>query len=68
MRKRKKGGDKMTTMTLSQIESRVKNNNQKYKTAISNFQEKTRNSDLRKGRVRPKHPTEAKLLSMFSRK
>lgn len=58
----------MTTLTLNQIEGRVKNNMKKNKSAIERFENSLRKSNLRKGRVRPKDPTEAKILSMFNKK
>ncbi|MCM3760734.1 hypothetical protein M3212_08025 [Alkalihalobacillus oceani] len=67
MRKRK-GGGKLTTIRLKDLETRVKKNNKKYKKAISSFQEETKSKGMIAGRVRPKHPTEAKILSMFQKK
>ncbi|MDE3838726.1 hypothetical protein C0966_04940 [Bacillus methanolicus] len=68
MKKRKKGEDKMTTLTLGEIETRVKRNSSARKQTIDNFTSKIKKKNLNKGRVRPKDPIEAKILSMFSKK
>lgn len=65
MRKRKKGDG---TMTLAELESSVRKSNSKYSNVLSKFEQKARAKNNKKGRVRPKHPTEAKILSMFSKK
>lgn len=68
MSTKKKGGTKMTTLKLKELESNVKSNYAKRRQIIDNFEAKTMRSNMQKGRVRPKHPTEVKILSMFSRK
>lgn len=68
MRKRKKGGKKMTTITLGEIETRVRTNSVARNNIIGEFTDNVKGKKLNKGRIRPKHPTESKILSMFSRK
>ncbi|WGG47666.1 hypothetical protein [Rossellomorea sp. DA94] len=68
MSKKKRGGDKMTTMTLAELETSVRSNNRKYRDVLTKFEKKAKSKNTVKGRVRPKHPTEAKILSMFSKK
>ncbi|WEG18496.1 hypothetical protein PQ478_08440 [Alkalihalophilus pseudofirmus] len=58
----------MKRIPLNQIEDRVRKNNIKYADAISRFQSETKKRNLISGRVRPKHPTEANILSSFTRK
>ncbi|WP_218970406.1 hypothetical protein [Cytobacillus gottheilii] len=64
MKKRKKGD----IMTLAELESSVRSNNAKYGSVLSKFEKTAKSKNTVKGRVRPKHPTEAKILSMFSKK
>ena len=68
MAKRKKGGDKMTTVTLKDLEKKVLKNNELYKDTVARFSKETEKSNMKKGRVRPKDPTEAKILSMFNKR
>jgi hypothetical protein len=58
----------MTTLTLSQIEERVRKNTIRYNNTIESFIREVNGSKKNKGRVRPKHPTEAKILSLFKKK
>lgn len=67
-KKSKKGDKDMTTLSLSQIEERVRKNTTKYNSVIESFVKEMNKSKRNKGRVRPKHPTEAKILSMFKKK
>lgn len=66
--KKKKGGKKMTTLTLNQIETRAKSNSSRMQSNINSFENQLKQRNLKKGRVRPKDPTEAKILSFFKRK
>jgi hypothetical protein len=68
MKKRKKGENGMTTLTLGELETSVRQNNIKYRDVLGRFESKAKAKDNKKGRVRPKHPTEAKILAMFSKK
>lgn len=68
MKKNIKGDKKMNTLTLNQIESRVKANSSSRSNMIKKFSSNIQKKNLNKGRVRPKDPTEAKILSMFTRK
>ncbi|EKN68082.1 hypothetical protein P9E76_15515 [Schinkia azotoformans] len=58
----------MITLKLKDLENSIKENNSKREHIIKKFEEKTKQSSTVKGRVRPKHPTESKILSMFSKK
>lgn len=64
----KKDDSDMTTITLNELEKRVKRNNRIYEAKIESFQKKTVDKRMKTGRVRPKHPTEARILSMFGKK
>lgn len=66
---RRKGEKKMETVTLESITSRVQASKKRNQAAIQRFNEElfTR-PNLKFGRVRPKDPTEAKILSRFKNK
>lgn len=64
---KKTGENKLVTVTLKQIENRVKKNNSLYGNAIDSFVDKSKKKGLKKGRARPKDPTEVKILSRFKR-
>lgn len=68
MKKNSKGDKKMNTLTLNQIESRVKANSSSRNDMINKFSSNIKKKNLNKGRVRPKNPTEANILSLFTRK
>ncbi|MBP1934825.1 hypothetical protein [Ammoniphilus resinae] len=65
---KRKGESKMATLSLRDLESSIRANSLKRKSIIHRFEQTVLESDLQKGRIRPKHPTEAKILSMFSKK
>ncbi|MGZ9869903.1 hypothetical protein ACU3L3_15955 [Priestia endophytica] len=58
----------MTTITLKEIERRVNSDSQKKDAIIRKFESKLSTRNRIQGRVRPKHPTEARILSSFKRK
>ncbi|MCI1590388.1 hypothetical protein [Heyndrickxia oleronia] len=68
MKKHKKGGDKMTTLALTDIRTRVKRNSEKNKNAISAFKKITSTRRLKQGRVRTRNSDEATVLSRFSKR
>lgn len=68
MNKNIKGDKKMITLTLNEIESRVKANSSSRSEIINKFTSNIKKKNLNKGRVSPKDRTEAKILSMFARK
>lgn len=68
MKKRKKGGNKMTTLTLSDIQSRVKRNSNRNQSIINEFREFNNSRGLKQGRIRPKDKDEASLLSKLTRR
>jgi hypothetical protein len=57
----------MTTLSLSQIEERVRKNTIRYNDVIDSFIREANKRKKNTGRVRPKHPTEAKILSLFKK-
>ncbi|PWE74350.1 hypothetical protein B1R38_06080 [Bacillus cereus] len=68
MKKKEKGERKMSTLTLREIEGRVRNNSIIRENLIESFERKLKKRNLNKGRVRPKHPTESRILSLFLKK
>ncbi|MFP3846957.1 hypothetical protein SFC65_27250 [Priestia filamentosa] len=68
MKTNNKGDKKMPTITLKEIERRVNSDGEKKDAIIRNFENKLGTRNRIQGRVRPKHPTEARILSSFKRK
>jgi len=68
MQTNNKGDNQMPTITLKEIEQRVNSESQKKDAIIRNFEDKLKLKNRIQGRVRPKHPTEARILSSFKRK
>jgi len=63
-----KGDDEMVSIALSELEQNVTLSNKQRKDKLEMLLQQMENTDLKKGRIRPKDPTEAKLLDMFKRK
>lgn len=57
----------MKTITQKEIENRVSYNNDKYKKEIDTIVKQIKEKGLRKGRMRPKDPNEAKILKNFKK-
>lgn len=68
MKNKLKGDGNMTTLTLKDIENRVIQNSNQLKQKINRVTAQIQNQNLYKGRLRPKDPTEAKILARFERK
>lgn len=64
----KKEVRKMATISLKNLEKRIKNTKSRNADKIKAFESKLEKRNLRSGRVRPKDPTEAKILERFKRK
>ncbi|MGG6447674.1 hypothetical protein [Pseudobacillus badius] len=63
-----KDDENMITVNLRDIEKQVISNSSKFQKQIEAFEKRVDNSNWNKGRLRPKHPTETKILSKFKRK
>ncbi|MFS0646836.1 hypothetical protein [Siminovitchia sp. 179-K 8D1 HS] len=63
-----KGDKDMTAITLKEIETRVARNTNRYQDVIRQVTLDIRRQNLKRGRVRPKDPTEAKILARFCKK
>ncbi|WP_157360414.1 hypothetical protein [Virgibacillus halodenitrificans] len=57
----------MTTLTLNDIESRVAKNSIQYRDTNKQIISQIKSKKLNQDRVRPKNPTEEKILATFSR-
>ncbi|HLQ72635.1 MAG TPA: hypothetical protein VK125_00255 [Bacillota bacterium] len=55
----------MQTLTLKDIQKRVLKNTRKNEKATKKIIYNIRKKNLNKGRMRPKHPTEARILARF---
>ncbi|MEK4031185.1 MULTISPECIES: hypothetical protein [Bacillaceae] len=66
--KKNKGDANMITANLKDIEQQVISNSLKFQKQIEAFEKRIDNSGWNKGRLRPKHPTEARILSRFKQK
>jgi len=58
----------MKTLTLKEIEERVAQNSKQLSHTIDTVTRKIESQNLKQRRVRPKHPTEARILEKFDRK
>ncbi|WP_339217001.1 hypothetical protein [Ornithinibacillus sp. FSL M8-0202] len=58
----------MTTLTLSDLETRVRENKTKFQATVNRVTAKIKSQNLNQGRIRPKDPTESKILDRFNRK
>ena len=58
----------MKEVKLSEIQERVRRNSEKNRDKIELFKKELENKDLKKGRVRPRHPDEQKVLNMLKEK
>ncbi|MDQ0162528.1 hypothetical protein [Aeribacillus alveayuensis] len=67
MKGKRKGDEGMNTLTLKEIEKRALQNRKKYEHVVNKVISKIENQNLNRGRVRPKDPTEAKILARFNR-
>ncbi|WP_445491469.1 hypothetical protein [Niallia sp. 03133] len=68
MKQRKKGDIGMITVSLKDIANRAKINANVRKNSIETFNKEIQRKNMNQGRMRPRDPDEAKILSMFSRK
>jgi len=57
----------MKKIKLKDLEARVRKDSKKKDELIAQFKVEIAKRKLKKGRVRPKDPTEAKILSSFSK-
>lgn len=67
MSTKKEGDVKMVVLTQKDIERRVSNNSRKFKNTIGRVTSEIQSQNLRKGRVRPRDPVEAMILSKFKK-
>ncbi|TGA99933.1 hypothetical protein E4665_03015 [Sporolactobacillus shoreae] len=59
----------LKTITLQEIDTRIERNYSNNKNAIEQFDKQlSERKDLKRGRVRPRDPVEAKILSRFKLK
>ncbi len=58
----------MNTLTLKDLESRVLRNSNQYKKTVNRITTQIKRQNLNRGRIRPKNPTEAKILAKFKQK
>ncbi len=58
----------MITTTLKELEAQVQQDSEKKDEIISRFRSNLAKRGLNKGRLRPKDPTEEKILASFSKK
>ncbi|WP_175596867.1 hypothetical protein [Bacillus sp. MRMR6] len=58
----------MKEMDLSELEERIRRNNEKYTDVIDKYSKSLDERGLNKGRQRPKDPDEHKILDSFKRK
>lgn len=68
MDEKTKGDKNMATLTLKEIETRVIRNANQYQLVTNQVTSRIQSQTLNRGRVRPKDPTEAKILARFTRK
>ena len=67
MNKKKEGDVEMVVLTQKEIKNRVTRNSSRYKKTIEQITSDIRSQDLKKGRRRPKDPTEAFILNNFKK-
>ena len=67
MNKKKEGDVEMVVLTQKEIKNQVARNSRKYKKTIEQITSDIRSQDLKKGRRRPKDPTEAFILNNFKK-
>lgn len=65
MVKKKEEDVKMTVLSQKALEERIIQNSYKYKDIIERVTSEIQNQNLKKGRIRPKDPIEAKILDKF---
>lgn len=58
----------MKTIKLSDLQEQIKCNYEKYGHIIEEFKKEIESKGLVKGRVRPRHPDEQKILDSFNKK
>jgi hypothetical protein len=68
MNERRKGDEYMPTITLKQLEKRIQTNAKQSEEVVERVAMNIRSRNLTGGRVRPKHPTEEKILARFNQK
>jgi len=67
MNKKKEGDVQMVVLTQKEIKNRVTRNYRRYKKTIEQITSDIRSQDLKKGRRRPKDPTEEFILNNFNK-
>ncbi len=67
MNKKKEGDVEMVVLTQKEIKNRVTRNSSRYKKTIEQITSDIRSQGLKKGRRRPKDPTEAFILNNFKK-
>jgi hypothetical protein len=67
MNKKKEGDVEMVVLTQKEIKNRVTRNSSRYKKTIEQITSDIRSQGLKKGRRRPKDPTEAFILNNFEK-
>jgi len=67
MNKKKEGDVQMVVLTQKEIKNRVTRNSRRYKKTIEQITSDIRSQDLKKGRRRPKDPTEEFILNNFNK-
>lgn len=68
MTEKKEENIEMNVLTQEEIKERVSQNSIKFKNTIEQVTSEIQKQNLRKGRVRPKDPTEALILEKFEDK
>jgi len=67
MNKKNEGDVEMVVLTQKEIKNRVTRNSRRYKKTIEQITSDIRSQDLKKGRRRPKDPTESFILNNFKK-
>lgn len=67
MNKKKEGDVEMVVLTQKEIKNRVTRNSSRYKKTIEQISSDIRSQGLKKGRRRPKDPTESFILNNFKK-
>lgn len=58
----------MKTIKLSDLQEQIRKNYEKYDHIIEEFKRNLEVKNLKKGRQRPKHPDEQRILDSFNKK
>ncbi|GAA0442123.1 hypothetical protein GCM10008983_19010 [Lentibacillus halophilus] len=68
MIKRSEGNKKMPTLIKNDLNKRIFKNTAQYNESIRRVRSNIRSKNLNRGRMRPRDPDEAEVLSRFERK